>query len=538
MNAPQPSSTKVLRRLFLTVFLRGNSSRGLHKEQAPKSIQSKLGFTLLMYAAIGLVALFFRGQPLFTLSLYLHGMTFVFVGMYLASSAGEVLFNKEEADILLHRPVTATALLWAKIAVLVQVSLWLAAAFNLAGLFVGLTGSSRSWLFPVAHALSTTLGALFCTGFVVLAYELCLRWFGRERLEGLMTTVQVIVAIVAVMGGQVAVQLIGRLDGKISLNLSSWWIFLMPPAWFAGVDDAISGSGSANSWLLTALGILVTAVVLWLAFVKLSRDYETGLQTLTEAPSAKQSRQGRKRWIPRLADAPPLKWWLRDSVSRASFLLTAAYLFRDRETKLRIYPGLAPILIIPVMMVLQSRGRTNIDDGSLPMAMIGSYLGLVALLGIDMLKYSQQWQASDLFRVAPVPGPARLCHGTRRAVLFFLTLPLTILLGILAWFISDKAWHLLMLLPGIISIPVYAMVGCLGGKAVPFSCPAEAGKAMGRGAVFIASTLIALLLAALVTWAWSAGWFWWLLLVELIAVTIIYWTMRASLTHVTWPPIE
>ena len=48
------------------------------------------------------------------LSLYLHGMTFVFLGMFIAASAGEVLFNKEEGDILLHRPITSKALLWAQ----------------------------------------------------------------------------------------------------------------------------------------------------------------------------------------------------------------------------------------------------------------------------------------------------------------------------------------------------------------------------------------------------------------------------------------
>jgi hypothetical protein len=48
----------------------------------------------------------FQRQPVFALALYLHSMTLVFLGMSIASSAGEMLFNKEEADILLHRPVT------------------------------------------------------------------------------------------------------------------------------------------------------------------------------------------------------------------------------------------------------------------------------------------------------------------------------------------------------------------------------------------------------------------------------------------------
>src|SRR5262249_14986637 len=158
----------------------------------------------------GLLVLLFRGQPIFSLALYLHGMAMVFLGMFIASSAGEVLFNKEEADILLHRPVTPRALLRAKISVLLQVSLWLAGAFNLAGFFVGAGTADAGWTFVVAHACSMVLEALFCTGGVVLTYELCLRSFGRERLDGLMTTVQVIFAIAAVLAGQLGPQLIGR----------------------------------------------------------------------------------------------------------------------------------------------------------------------------------------------------------------------------------------------------------------------------------------------------------------------------------------
>ena len=95
-----PSSEKTLRQLYLTLFLRGHSSRGLQKEKAPKSVGRKLAGTLLLYALLGMLALFFLGQPVFMLSTYLHGMTFMFLGMFIASSAGEILFNKEEADTI------------------------------------------------------------------------------------------------------------------------------------------------------------------------------------------------------------------------------------------------------------------------------------------------------------------------------------------------------------------------------------------------------------------------------------------------------
>src|SRR5262245_41985464 len=82
--------SKTLRQLFLTLFLRGHSSRGLQKETAPKSVGRKLAVTLLIYALIGALALTFRQQPVFTLSVYLNAMTFVFLAMFVASSAGEI----------------------------------------------------------------------------------------------------------------------------------------------------------------------------------------------------------------------------------------------------------------------------------------------------------------------------------------------------------------------------------------------------------------------------------------------------------------
>ena len=210
------SPDRALRRLFLTLFLRGRTARGLQKDGTPKSIGSKLALALLLYAVFGAFSFFFLGQPVFALALYLHGMSLVFLGMTIASSAGEMLFNKDEADILLHRPVTPSVLLRARIGVLASVSLWLAGAFNLTGFFVGIGAMDGGWLFPVAHAISTALQALFCTGGVVLTYELCLRWFGRERLEGLMTTVQVFVAIAAVAGGQIVPRLVTMPGSKIA----------------------------------------------------------------------------------------------------------------------------------------------------------------------------------------------------------------------------------------------------------------------------------------------------------------------------------
>jgi hypothetical protein len=526
---------RVLRRLFLTLFLRGRGARGMRKERAPKSVGSKLAWTLLFYALFGLMALMFLRQPVFALSIYLHAMTLMFLGAFVAASAGEVLFNQEEADILMHRPVTPRALLWAKIGVLVQVSLWLAAAFNLAGLCVGVGAKNGGWLFPVAHTVSTAVAALFCTGCVVLVYQLCLRWFGRERLDGLMTTAQVFMAIAVILASQMVPHLMGRFAGKIRVDLDAWWIWLLPPAWFAGFDDAMAGRGAGVSWVLGGLGLLITAAVLWGAFGKLAADYETGLRMLNESKAAPAGRQGGRRWFDWLINATPLPWWLADPVTRASFLLTAVYLVRDRDMKLRIYPGLAPMLVMPLIFLIQDRGR---EGGTFGVAFAGTYLGLVPLLGLNLLQYSQHWQASDVFRAAPMPGPAPLCHGARQAMLILLTVPVLLFYALVAWLAGVELSRLALLLPGLIALPLFALLPHLGGKSVPMSMPIDEAKSAGRGLHMIVVMLISGALSGLAMWSWASGWFRWLLLIELLLAVALYFIMRRSIDSARWTTLE
>lgn len=259
---------------------------------------------------------------------------------------------------------------------------------------------------------------------------------------------------------------------------------------------------------------------------------------LGQSAAPRPARQsGGRRWIEVLLQMPPLRWWLHEPVARASFLLTAGYLLRDRETKLRIYPGLAPIIVMPLIFLLQDRGVGGIAAG-FGVAFSGGFLGLVALQSLNLLQYSQQWQAADVFRLAPIPGPAQICAGARCAVFCFLALPSVVALGLFAWCLRGGSAHLPLLLPGIIALPVYALCAHLGGRAVPLSIPGEEAKSANRGLQMIGVMMISMAMSGLAVWAWSGGWFGWLLLGESLLAVAFYATMRASLSSVRWAPME
>jgi ABC-2 type transport system permease protein len=370
----------------------------------------------------------------------------------------------------------------------------------------------------------------------VLTYQLCLRWFGRERLDSFMTATQVIVSVVLVLGSQLVPQLMIRNEGLELISVDRWWTALLPPSWFAGLDDAIAGSGSSRSWMLAAIGTAVTAGVMWIAFGRLASDYQTGIGTMTETASRRPERT-RRKILSRLVNAPPLRWWLRDPVSRASFLLSAAYLARDRDTKLRMYPGIAPMLVMPIILLLP-RGSDSHGPGAFGVAFAGSYLGLVPLLALGMLSLSQQWQASDIFRSAPVRGPAALSHGARRAVLVLVMIPMLILFALIVLVMGQRKEDLMLMLPGLVALPVYAMIPCLGGKAVPLSRPPDEAKAARRTSLTMLVMFSSAALAGAAAFMQKIGWFWPFLAVETAIAATAYFLMRRSLSNESWASLE
>jgi ABC-2 type transport system permease protein len=538
---PRPAAPpqRVLRRLFLTLFLRGRTSRGLKKERAPKSLPAKLALTLLFYALFGCLPIGLARHSAFTLAVYLHAMTFVFLGLFVAGSSGEMLFNKEEADILLHRPVAPRDLLWAKVRVLVEVSLWIGGAFNLAGTVAGIFAPGGGVAFPLAHALSTTLEALLCAGFVVVVYQLCLRWCGRERLEALMTTAQVAIATSAVLAGQIVPRLLQGLGERGELDLGRWWLALLPPVWFASLDDLLTGHVAGAQLLLAAIGVAATALVLGLAVTRLAHDYEVGLQSLHDTRAElSRGRGDRRRLLDRLVAAPPLSWWLRDPVERASFLLCAAYLARDRDVKLRVYPALAPIAIMPIFMIVEDRGARGASLGGFSIAFVGFMAAIVPLFAINLLQYSQQWQAADLFRIAPIRGPGPLSNGGRRAVVLLLALPILLLCALLVVALHGASSALLLLLPGAIAMPAYSMLTPGGADAVPLSQPSEEAKSTARGLVMMVAMLVSVALAGAAAVTWSTGWFLPYLGVEAaLSAGLCLWA-RESLKQARWSKWE
>src|ERR1700682_1950246 len=74
-------------------------------------------FVLGMYVFVGLMngLMLLRIQlDVFTYTVMLHSMTFFVVGLAVTAESGDILFNTNESDVLMHRPIHPRTLLLAK----------------------------------------------------------------------------------------------------------------------------------------------------------------------------------------------------------------------------------------------------------------------------------------------------------------------------------------------------------------------------------------------------------------------------------------
>ncbi|MEO6596888.1 MAG: hypothetical protein ABIP94_19255 [Planctomycetota bacterium] len=497
----------MLRALFWQLLFRGRTA--VHAAGHKKRLQLGLGWTLVLYAGLGVLpALSALTFDTLMFASTMHAFTFLFASMTLATSAGTMLFMREEAEILLHRPLRPEQLLRAKAFVLVSYALLLAGALNVAALCMGPFAKGSNWLFLPAHAFVTVLLMVFSAAAIVLVYNLCLRWFGREKLDNLLTTMQVLLTVVMVGGSQLLPQLL-RTDALHQMDLSRGWLVLLPPVWFAALDVMLCGAMPlAKVWLPATMGVVVTGVVVWLAFVRLGSAYGKGLQALNEGQGVAADKVER-RWLRGLVQIAPLRWWLRDSAQQQAFLLTSAYLWRDRATKLKVYPGLVIWLVMPLVMALGTGGKT-VGSGVHPMDAIAlSYLGMLPLQAMTLLQRSEHWRAADSFRLAPMPHWAPLMIGSSKAVLWWVAFPCTVLLGGLLAALRGSTTPLALVLVPLVMLPIYAMVPGLARCWLPLSLPHEERPSMGMGCFLMIVVLFAgMLMSGLAAGMYYLGWYW------------------------------
>jgi ABC-2 type transport system permease protein len=528
------SATSVQLRALLGAYFRiaarGKAGQALSRRWGgnTRSLLVVVGFYLFLGLFVG--AFGATHPDIFTFSLILHTMTFFMVGMALTAESGDILFNPAEAEVIGPLPVPPRVHLMAKTLNVLAYALLLSVSFNLPGMFFGLAArNARPW-FPIAHLSGVVLLSAFCAAAVVFVYGLIIRLVDRERFDNFAAYAQVGMAIVFILGYQVVPRLLRRMEG-LDLRWLSGKLMPFPPAWFAGWDT-VTGSGTwdGRMLVLALIGIAATSLLAYAAVVKLSRGFEEGVRSLAEAPvrKARPVRRG-------IESSFPIRLWLRDPVERASFRLAAAYMLRDRETKLRLYPSLSFVLIFPLLRVIDpARNGPGFLTGATFWMM-----GLVPVIALETLRHSSQFAASEIFRASPLASTAPIFHGFRKAAMIYVLLPAFVIgMGLLIAIIPDRASFFTTGLPALVVLPTLSLAPGLSGQYLPLSEPPVRGSSGRSVRMMIISMVVAPIVFGGAYLARRANLLWPVLGCEVVLLAFIHRGINRRIARCGVPPLD
>lgn len=515
---------RALLKCYWRLSTRGRVARAMGRGGKPRG----LIFVLVMYLIVGFMTSMIAFSPidLFTYAIIVHSMTFFVVGMAVTSESGDILFNANESDVLVHRPIHPRTLLLAKTLNLIGFTLILATALNLFPTFFGLAvGGARPW-FPAIHLFSMVVLCVFCAAAVICVYGLVIRFLDREKFDNFAAWSQVAMSILFIGGYQIVPRLLQRFEG-LTLKPYARYLFPLPPAWFAGLDSAAAGDLPFGA-LLGVIGLAVTAALAYVAIGKLSSSYSEGLAKIAETRSSEPARKRVRK--SRALRNPLLRWWLRDPIELWTFRLAAAYMRRDRDTKLRLYPSLTIFLVFPVISLLD-RNRGGFSSFA-PLLTVWM-LSMLPYQALQTLQMSQHYLAADIFAITPLATAASVFHGVRKATIVYLLLPALAVAGLLTGYLSPGGLQGLQLaLPGLLLIPVLTLVPGLVEDYLPLSRPAARGDQTSRnlGLMFVSMIAMTIVLAATYI-AWKLEVLWYMLAIEALVVILIYYLMNRIITN-------
>lgn len=418
--------------------------------------------SLWLYGLYGLILIPFilLGENyIFQMSLVFGIIMFILMTLMI-SDFSTVLLDVRDKNILGTKPVSKRTISAAK---MVHVIIYMTL---LTGAFVGIPFVviivSHGIPFSLVFLLVLVLNVLFVIALTALIYIVTLHFFSGEKLKDIINYVQILLSIAIFVGYQVLVRSFGMVD----LNLSyafSWWHVFLPPIWFGAPFELILHQNLSNIMIGLSLLALLIPLVSIAIYYKLMPSFERNLQKLLEDTGKGRKKIGINYFLSRLV--------CFNREERVFFQFAALMMKKEREFKLKVYPSLGFAFIAPFIFLLNGLRDSSFSEIGKGKEYFFIYFSSIMIpTVVHMLKFSENYKGSWLFRAAPIKDLAALHRGTIKAFLVRLYLPILIVLS--ACFIAIFS---VRIIPDLI---IVFLAGCLNtiisyklvnGERYPFS---------------------------------------------------------------------
>ncbi len=509
----------------------------MNKSPAPASSLKVTLFTVILGAAYGAV-LFISTAPLIAQTLY-FSLFMVMMILTLISDFTAVLIDVRDQYIIGPRPVNDRTMAVARVVHVGIYVMRLAILQGLAGLvMVGfIDGPAAVPVFLVQLVLATALSILL----VNIVYFLLIRTVSARVFKDIISYFQIAFSMLIFIGYYILPRLITKSQvANFKLN-DHLWVYLMPSAWIAGLNEALvhpGRAGLAGAGLALA-GLLVPLAGLWFVVKVLAPGFNQLLTTLATSDGETSATTEKAVYKPGILDtiadllAP-------DPLENAGFRITWKLAARTREFKIKVFPMFAyvPVYFFFIFMSLETGSLQEklekIRQGNNYIFLI--YFSIMILSGIlGQVSLSAKYKSAWVYYAAPLKEPGKILAGMYKALITLYFLPYCLILTVPILYIWGLQAVSNLLLGFVTAQIVCLVIALFAVKGFPFSKPVLIKSSGGKTMI----TFFTLAMGGILAYGQFKLAYWHTVIwVLIIPAALIYWLMLRSYGKQTWKEIE
>ncbi len=436
---------------------------------------NSFGKALILYGVMGAfmsMLIIIKQNIMLQMAVYFGFFMFVIGSSFIADFA-YVLLDVRDKNLLGITGVSSKTINAAKITNILIYMTKLSLAYGGVGILVSLR---YGILFTLVFILEIILINLFMILITAFIYYLVLKFFNGEKLKDIINVVQIVLTVGIMVMYQIVGRLFDILDVGSRFTITSWWQGFIAPLWFAAPLEIIE-SGVVDRTLIIFTGLAVLAPILSiLIYFKIAKKFEDYIQKLND-----NTYKGKDR-IPFSFRIGNLG--CRSNTEKSFFNFTVNIIKSERNFKLKTYPNIAMSLVFPFIFLFNFiRSYESFADWKNHMANSNEFFTLYICIFmltpvILMVKYSDQFKASWIYKAVPIDDMASIFKGVYKGVFYKMILPVyTVLALVYLWVFG------LRIIPQIIAILFVIIIlnlitVKLMDKHLPFSVSFKDGEKM------------------------------------------------------------
>lgn len=436
----------------------GNNKK--QKEKSNSFIMNYLGHLII---GVFLAVFIYMIEDEMVRMIYFAGAFFFMTTMYLISDFSFVLLDTKDKNILLTKPIDSKTVSMSK---LIHIIIYM---FRLntfiAGPSLAAIVMRNGFLTVPIFLLEVLMMDLLIFLLTAFIYLLVLNFFDGETLRNIINLIQIALTILVTAGYQIAVRVIDFTSiHNMKYNFKPLHYF-NPILWFGAPFEIIfNGGNSSYLYVFTAL-LIIVPLGCYLYYLKLSRNMETLLLKLDGEGNEKRTNHHIEMFIGKLLN--------RDEITRQSFHYVNAILRSDRSLKLKIYPQLASVLLISVIMIF----NVSISDESyeiIGFEYVYLYFNFLFYSGLlNLTHYSSAWKGSYIYFTSGFDNTRAIYKGLLQTVVIRILVPLIVCNSIIYIVLFKFRFIVDLIIIFLASIMILPVIGKIYFVAYPFSKPID-----------------------------------------------------------------